>query len=241
DALKFIDNKMQSAATEYCNTLVGDTSDTFFERVESLTKRFKDFAGFNESEFDMLRKRLPTRSSLDSSYVIDDGAHYHNFTEHNWHIPVPIAPKTYETPKRRRNRPKKRIPQVTLMKLYRVVLNFVMMPVLKTFWPDDYQDPDYEMYPFIFWARGAVELFERLYYSRPYVPFSQVTIGRAQPSHWPLIALGLARQLIPFVIAASNSLLVGDPTRASVDRLLGVLDRLSVIIPRNAKAFLQSL
>jgi hypothetical protein len=243
--IEFLNEKIDAAAKEYCFTRNLDQrhSAAFVTMVEDLTKQFKEFTDVPDLEFERIRQRIPLRSVFNKKYVLDDNLNYHNFNSHDWGVPTPPEDAKQRMSKHRKS--SKSIPLVAIMKLYRVALNFLLMPVLKTFWPGDIDHPDYELYPFLRWQKEALPAFRKLYYSGAYTPFSHVSVSSAPPSHWPLIALGLARQLLPIVIPVLNDVLDGffatrEDSNTNVDTLIGVLDQISAI-PTSTKSFLRKI
>jgi hypothetical protein len=240
--------KIESATEEYITKVDGANSNPnsaeFVQRVQNLINQFKEVSCNNntaESEIERLTQKLPPRTILNTKYPENNNKdRIHDFITHQWRdVRDERQRKLPHDPihKPQMNRSKE-IPKVVVMKFYRVAVNFIMMPVLKIFWPGDMDDTDYELAPFLRWQTDAMSLFKQLYYSGPYIPFSRVTVSSAHPSHWPLIALGLARQLMPFIIPALNDILDRSKDKTNFDKLIQVLDQLPVI-SQHAKSTLR--
>jgi hypothetical protein len=79
----------------------------------------------------------------------------------------------------------------TLMKVMRIMVNFIVMPVLQTMWPRHVNEMDKGPTREQFRLPGG--LLER--YHRYFKPLSGVTVDNAAPSCWPMTALVIASQI----------------------------------------------
>jgi len=209
-ALRAISDKIEISAKEYYSSrgINFKNAAPFVKLVDSLTSQLKEFTEISETEVDRYRQQIPARSSLNTKYdAVKHGVtYYHNFTTHDW-LPPKIDNNSYPPPKHCRRSASKMIGSVALMKLYRVTMNVLLMSVLRSFWPDDMNRTDFELHEFMRRTKKASSLFRNLYYSGSYTPFSHVSVSSASPSQWPLIGLGLANHLLPFIIDALNSVI----------------------------------
>lgn len=83
--------------------------------------------------------------------------------------------------------------KATLSKLTRVVLNFVVMPVLKTLWPRSSAEIDKG------YSGSSEKRFDETiisYYMNCHERPSNVTITESHPRCWPLSALVIAKQIV---------------------------------------------
>lgn len=245
--IEFLNAKIDTEARDYCaaNMLDGKSTE-FVCKVEELIERLKGFADIPDLEVERLRQQIPARSILNTKYPLPDNVQFlHDFKTHEWDVPTTEV-RSYAVAKHRKHA--KSMPFVAVMKLYRVTMNVLLMPVLKTFWPGDIDHPDYELYPFLRRNIQSLALFRKLYYSGSYRPFEHVSNSNAPPSHWPLIALGLARQVLPLVVLALNDRLDEFNNNAgrksnknnNVDQLIDLLDKMSLVTP-SMRSFLQIL
>jgi hypothetical protein len=86
------------------------------------------------------------------------------------------------------------ITKVLAMRLVRTVLNFIVMPLQKTFWPQDLKDQDSNYYAYYI-DRTFVDCYKARY-NKDFTPFEQVNVSSASPHSWPVIALAVANLII---------------------------------------------
>lgn len=198
-------SKIEQSARQYWAKQGGTTSAaTFVKQVTELTALFKDTMKVPDSELEQYRQHIPSRSTLNVKYNLPNQDLFYNFDSHDWSSTATKIPK-YST-KHRKNA--KKIPLVVLVKLYRVVLNSILMPMLKIFWPADFNHPDHDVSHHIQWT-NTVNLYQELFDIKSYKPVCNISISKAYPAQWPLIAVGLAELLLPNVVAIVDEALDG--------------------------------
>lgn len=228
--IQAINFRIEQSAKDYCSEQGIDhtNSASFIKTVDSLASYFKGASDKTfETEFSQLKQKMPVRSALNQKYGLDNGL-FHNFNTYLWSAPNAAGKKDFKIHQRNRKQSKP-VGHVALMKLYRVALNFTLMAVLKTFWPVDIDHPDCELYPFIKWVKDAKTLYRAIYYPTHYTAFSNVSVSNASPAQWPLIAVGLAKLLLPTIISKVNRLIQKqETTETFMDEVIGCANKFQV-------------
>jgi hypothetical protein len=86
-------------------------------------------------------------------------------------------------------RPKKRSGPTAVTIFARTLVNLIVMPLLKSFWPHDMSDPNYRYYPHL-------KSYDRRLMNWTFAPIEHVSVSHAQPQAWPVIAVAVAHLII---------------------------------------------
>ncbi len=134
----------------------------------------------------------------------------------------------------------KKTPHTALISLFRKVLNLVMMPVLKSLWLRNLNDPHVDWYSFDKIANQHDHSQSMLvpwydYYYNNWQAAESVTVSHAKPSSWPMSAIVVGSALTPFlceaVVARLKVLWSGSGSENSatkIDALLQKIDQYDI-------------
>lgn len=133
-------------------------------------------------------------------------------------------------------RPKKMIPKVLLMRLVRTVLNVVVMPLLRIFWPQDLMHADSNYYAVF--VDGQLLNAYKARYSKNFTPIEHVTVSSASPHCWPIIALGVANLIIGDICQVTEAWVADEQEiiEAKVSDLIASLTRFNLFSASHLKA-----
>lgn len=147
----------------------------------------------NDADYAVHQQRLMKRTDLNRRYW--RGGEWMNVHLVEWESSTePQKGKETVAVESSSPRPKKMITKVLAMRLVRTVLNFLVMPLLKTFWPQDLKDQDSNYYAYYI-DRTFVDCYKARY-NKDFTPFEQVNVSSASPHSWPVIALAVANLII---------------------------------------------
>jgi hypothetical protein len=157
----------------------------FTKLVDRMIQHVKDAAESPVPDYIALKQKMATRAELNTRYCAYD--HY-NFDKWIW-LSDHKEPEKRIAPLKTREREKKVSSAASLLRLVRVFLNYVMMPVLKAFWRMSPQDPAYRVYPHL-------KSYDRRLMNWTFAPIEHVSVSHAQPQAWPVIAVAVAHLII---------------------------------------------
>jgi hypothetical protein len=192
--------------------------------VEKTTKRLREQPIVYHNELIDRKQKFPDRYNLHLQYpreLLHDISFYEHNRSGNWGKPTKIPLQQTKQKKKSNTTSIK----ATLSKLTRIIMNFVVMPVLKTLWPRSSAEVD----------RGYIGTTEKKfddtivsYYMNCYQPFSNVTITDSYPHCWPISAVVIAKhvlvklgQLVEYLV--SVALKRGNNNEYSVDKFIDAL------------------
>jgi hypothetical protein len=158
----------------------------FTKLVDRMIQHVKDPAESPVPDYIALKQKMATRAELNTRYCAYD--HYYNFDKWIW-LSDHKEPEKRIAPLKTREREKKVSSAASLLRLVRVFLNYVMMPVLKAFWRMSPQDPAYRVYPHL-------KSYDRRLMNWTFAPIEHVSVSHAQPQAWPVIAVAVAHLII---------------------------------------------
>lgn len=170
-----------------------------------------------EVDYNKYTQILPKRSEINAQkkYVSRDWVY--DFHTGAWELPQVIAGITNGSSRvDAKQREKKRFLKVLVLRLIRLMLNYIMMPLLRAFWPQNAADPDFNAYNY---ATHQLTPPYKQHYS-PYIDLSEVSISHGFPSHWPAVATAVAHLILGYVWEVVADLLCSRPADSSVSQLI---------------------
>lgn len=207
-----IGTNIEQAAKQFLARQGTPVSATFARQVNELIARFAAEITVSDSTLEQCRqKNIPLRSQLNTKYLWRQHKMFYDFNSHQWGAG---ATKSYKYITKHRKEPKE-TPYIALMKIYRVVLNSVLMPLLKSFWPENIQHSDCDLSHHVQWT-DTLNVYQELVDFKTHVPFCHISVNKAYPRLWPLIAVGLANHLLPKIIALVDDCLEGGNSGAAL-------------------------
>ncbi len=183
------------------------------------------------------KQKLKKRSELHRKYWRGT-AEWMNFHTSKWEATTDGQQKKdkNEVIVESRRRPLKAIPKVQLMRFIRTTLNFIVMPVLIAFWPQDLKHEDSDHY-----AHYIDNQFQSLYTARysksNFTPVERLSVSSASPRCWPIIAVGVAKLIIADICSAVEEWItremtgVQHVTGSKVSDLIDILTRFNLFSP----------
>ena len=149
----------------------------------------------------------------------------------------PVKVKSGQTTVSRKKSRVKKTPHTALISLFRKVLNLVMLPVLKSLWLRNLNDPHVDWYSFDKIVNQHDHQLSMLvpwydYYCNHWQTADSVTVSHAKPSSWPMSATVVGSALTPFlceaVVARLRVLWTGSGSKkcsAKIDALLQAIEQ----------------
>lgn len=199
----------------------------FIKTVEHLTTQFKQWTNFPLSDFDKQRQQFTSRPDIKSNYPYKSTTN--SLVNNNCELSLELdGDGNFDSASKVRRQIG--FAPVAVMKLYRVLLNWILMPILRTLWPSDLNHYSFELRPFMLQQDAALLLYRQLYMdSNCFVPFSFVSVGRAYPANWPVAAHGFALHYLKPIIAVVDGAVESKITRKpnenySINALLRVIE-----------------
>lgn len=260
-ALPEIHKKSMKSIEHTCDTYskaLMDELQVKFDQYEAVKKVIKQFSDHVSSvEFDHVTPNYSAihhqvnQAAYNQLYQINNhngAAGYWNF-EYSF-LDVQFNQRKVKQPVNNIAAKKERVkktPHVALICLFRKVLNLVMMPVLKSLWLRDLNDPHVAWYSFdkieCQYDHQATSLAAWYdYYCDSWQPLSSISVSHTKPSVWPMSAIVVGSRLAPsiceVVVAAMKDKLNGstgahsEETNTKIDSLAWAIEEYD-LFPKN--------
>lgn len=194
-----------------------------FQHIETAILKIKESVPI-DLDVNLHAQRLPKRSELNAEKkYLQHGMTYdlhtgewepHDTTQ----LPQTIGSGSDQQISKKK-RESKSLPKVLVLRLIRVMLNYITMPLLRAFWPQKVSDPDFNCCNFV--NRHFKEPYRQ--YFTPYIALDEISVGHSSPQHWPTIAVAVARLTLSDTCHVAADIIQRRSARDSTEQLLGVL------------------
>ncbi len=208
-----------------------ETNQFDLQLIERSIIRLKQLP-IHQLDYAMCKQILPKRTEVDAFKNYMQHHRDWEFYRKDWKDFVHVQLFSGKT----KHRQSKNIAKVLVLRWIRVMLNYLMLPLLQLFWPRDMTDPDFNAYSYTL-NYNFTQDYQQFYSS--HVLANKVTIYHSFPWYWPVLVTGMSRLILGHVLEIITATLNNKPLGPSIEQLMKALQTAG-FYPKSALTMIQA-